>query len=552
MSSKQIKFSTDAINKIRKGVDILADTVKATLGPKGRNVILSNPMGFGGSPTITKDGVSVAREIELKDQFENTGAQLIKEVAQKTADDAGDGTTTATVLAQAIFNEGNKAITAGANPTLLKKGIELATTAAIEGIRSISRDVKEADLKDVAAISANNDITIGDFIAKAMNAAGQDGVITVEESKTMDSSLEAVDGLEIDRGYISPYFVNNSQGNACELTNCRVLITDQRISTPAQIVPTLEAAHKAGQPVLVIAENVDGAALSTLVINCMKGMIKACAVKAPQFGDYRTAMLEDIAAVTSAIVQSPTTGTDLAKVKLEDLGTAERVIITKDTCTIVGGKADKARTAARIELIRSHLATSPSDFEREKLQARLAKLTGGIVVLNIGAATETEMKEKKARVEDALHATRAAIAEGIIPGGGTVFIRALTNVSKLESTATHQDILMGIRAVSNALKSPLIQICENAGISADIVLEKIQNAPERMSCPDSYGFDALNEKYGDLFAMGIIDPTKVAVTALVNAASIAGLLLTTAAVVCDEPEIKETDSMRREMMPPMR
>lgn len=525
---KQIKFGEDAMNKIKKGVDTLTNAVKITLGPKGRNVALGN--AFGGAPTITKDGVSVAREITLSDQFENAGVQLIKEVAQKTADTAGDGTTTATILAQAIFAEGLKLIRTGANPMFVKKGIEEATRIAVAKIREISKEVTPDDLQAVATISANNDPDLGVLIADAMKEAGMDGVITVEESKTCDTSKEGVDGMEINRGYLSPYFIN-SPNLACELDNCAILITDQTIANVKLIVPALEKIAQAGMPILIIAANVEGNALVTLIQNKIQGRIKCCAIKAPYFGDNQRETLEDLAAVTGGKFLSKDLDMNLEHITLSDLGKAKRVIVTKDLCTIIDGEGEEEIIQRRIDYTKQQLESIDSDFEKEKMQERLARLTDGVIVLNIGAATEIEMKEKKARVEDALHATRAAVEEGIVPGGGVTYLYASNALINLQNDSKQsKDIEAGYRSVQEALKAPLAQICRNAGLTPEIILERILNGNS-----DSYGYDIVADEYGDLFELGVTDPTKVAVHALQNAASVAGMLLTLNAVIVDKP-----------------
>lgn len=525
---KQIKFHDDAVDGVKKGVDTLANAVKITLGPKGRNVAIGNP--FGGAPTITKDGVSVAREVVLSEQFENAGAQLIKEVAQKTADTAGDGTTTATILAQAIFEEGLKLVKSGANPMFVKKGIEEATKIAVAKIREMSKEITADDLKAVATISANNDSNLGELIADAMKEAGMDGVITVEESKTFDTTKEGVEGMEIGRGYLSPYFINNSN-LTCDLIDCYILITDQTIANVKLIVPTLEKTAQAGKPILFIAANVEGNALITLIQNKMQGRIKCCAIKAPYFGDNQRETLEDIAAVTGGRFLSKDLDVNLEHTTLNDLGKASRVIVTKDICTIIGGESQEDAIQQRINYTKQQLETIDSDFEREKAQERLARLTGGVIVLNIGAATEIEMKEKKARVEDALHATRAAVEEGIVPGGGTTYMYARAAIENLRNNSKQsKDIEAGYRVVYEALKAPLFQICTNAGLTPEIILNRILEGNS-----NSYGYNIVTDEYGDLFKLGVTDPTKVAVHALQNASSIAGMLLTLDAVIVDEP-----------------
>ena len=522
-------------------MDVLADAVKVTLGPKGRNVALSNT--FGGAPVITKDGVSVAREIVLSDQVENAGAQLIKEVAQNTADTAGDGTTTATILAQAIFTEGLKLVESGANPMFVKRGIEEATKIAVKKIREMSQNVTADELQAVATISANNDIDLGNLIADAMKDAGLDGVITVEESKTFDTTKESVDGMEIGRGYLSPYFINTPD-LTCEFTDCRILITDQTISNVKPIIPILEKVAQQGAPILFIAPNVEGQALMTLIQNKMQGHIKCCAIKAPYFGDNQRETLEDIAAVTGGKFLSKDLGMDLEHVTITDLGTAARVVVTKDSCTIIDGAGEADLIQHRIDYTKQQLETVDSDFECEKMQERLARLTGGVIVLNIGAATEIEMKEKKARVEDALHATRAAVEEGIVPGGGVTYIYASFAIDNLQNTTKQRkDIEAGYKIVQEALKTPLFQICINAGLTPEIILEHIFVGRKDTENPDSYGYNIVTDEYGDLLALGVIDPTKVAVYALQNAASVAGMLLTLDVVISDEPSNKDNQNV---------
>lgn len=532
---KQIKFNADATDKIKAGVDKLAQAIKITLGPKGRHVALGNP--FGGPPTITKDGVSVAREVSLKDLFENAGAQLVKEVAQKTADDAGDGTTTATILAQAIFTEGLYLIRAGANPMFVKRGIEEATKVAITKIREMSKSISADDLFAVATIAANGDEVLGRLIADAMKEAGLDGVITVEESKTFETSKEGVEGVEINRGYLSPYFINNSN-LTCELENCYIFLTDQTITNVKLIVSILTKVAQQGKPILFIAPNVEGNALITLIQNKMQGTLKCCAIKAPYFGDNQRETLEDIAAVTGGKFLSKDLGMDFEHITLTELGRATRVVVTKDICTIIDGEGEKEDIQQRINYIKQQLETVDSDFEREKMQERLARLTGGVIILNIGAATETEMKEKKARVEDALHATRAAIEEGIVPGGGITYLHASSAVETLKNSTTQgKDIEAGYRIVQKALQAPLFQICENAGLTPEIIFERIK---EGRGDDVAYGYDIVKDVYGNLFTMGVTDPTKVAVSALQNAASVAGMLLTLEVVIVDEP-VEETN-----------
>jgi len=546
MKNRQIKFKEEALAKIKIGVDKLADTVKVTLGPKGRNVAIAD--SYGNPPIITKDGVTVAREIQLKDPFANVGAQLVKEVAQKTADVAGDGTTTATVLAQAIFREGMKAVTTGANPVLVKHGIDDATTIVVNAIRDIAKPVDKAGLKSVATISANNDSKLGELIANAMNDAGTDGVITVEESKTWETFVTSVEGMEIAKGYISPYFVNDPSSMTCVLENCRILLTDITITNVKHLVPVLEKCAQANVPLLIMAEGVDGAALSTLIINVVKGQFKSCVVKAPYFGELRDEALQDIAAITGGKLISSKLGFTLDTTVLSDLGFAQKIIVSKDTCTIINGAGKPEAIEARVNLIKSQLENMDASFEKEKVQERLAKLSGGVIVLHIGAATETEMKEKKARVEDALHATRAAVEEGIVPGGGAIYIRAMialqAHMDAHEKSMT-SDHAIGVKIILDAIKSPLTQICLNAGVSADVTIDKILASENTF-----FGYNVLTNKYGDMVDEGVIDPAKVAVSALVNAASIASLLLTTDAIIVDEPDDKPTMDNPMGMMPP--
>jgi len=539
---KQIQFSENAIEKVKKGVDKLANAVKVTLGPKGRNVAVGNT--FGATPLITKDGVTVAREISLPDPLENVGAQLVKEVAQKTADVAGDGTTTATVLAQAIFQEGLKAIGNGANPTFVKKGIDIATNIATKAIRKLSKVVDSTDLLSVATISTNNDKELGKLIADAMNNAGKDGVITVEESKTFETYSLGVDGMEVSRGYISPYFINDFSSMTCILENCKVLVTDTDINHHTQIVPILEQIVQKNQSILIMAGNVDGNALSLLLVNRTKGMIRACAVKAPYFGDNRIEALEDIAAVTGARFLSEKLGVRIEQTIYGDLGTVDRVIISKESCTFIGGKGSKEDIEKRIAITKQTIEKSNSDFDKEKSQERLARLVGGVIVLYIGAATETEMKEKKARVEDALHATRAAAEEGIVPGGGVTYIYAMDALDNTKiDGANAEDIKTGIKIVKDALKAPLFQICKNAGLTPEVILDKI-----KAGANTSYGYDVVEDKYGDMIKLGVIDPTKVTVTALANASSVAGMLLTLEAVIVDEVN-EQQDTNRQPAIP---
>jgi len=528
VKAKKIKSGEDAITKVKKGVNTLADTVKSTLGPKGRYVALGSPWG---SPTVTKDGVSVAREIILKDPFENVGAQLVREVAQKTADTAGDGTTTATVLAQSIFNAGQRASNTGSNPIFVKKGIDIAVEAVISALRDLSVDVDQDKLRAVSTISANNDEQLGDLIANAMADAGEDGVITVEESQTFSTYTEGVTGMELNRGYLSPYFINNDQLTS-DLTSAAILLTDRKISNHTAIVPLMEKCAKQGIPLVVIAADVDGTARSVLAFNALKGQMKCCAVKAPGFGDNQLEMLNDIAAATGGKVITEQLGMDLEHVTLAELGRADRVITDKDTCTIIGGRGNPAEIDKRIELTKQKLENSQSDFDKEKAQERLAKLTGGVIVLYVGAATETEMKEKKARVEDALHATRAAVEEGIVPGGGVSYLYASKALENLPITDVQRaDVELGVTIVKDALKSPLLQICANAGMNGEVVLANILKEKQQ-----GFGYNVVTGEYGNLMEAGVIDPTKVAVNALRNAASVAGILLTLDAIIVEEEE----------------
>ena len=522
--AKYIEFDQEARSKLKTGVDILANAVKVTLGPKGRNVVIDKKFG---APTITKDGVTVAKEIELDDPRENMGAQMVREVASKTSDIAGDGTTTATVLAQAIVTQGLKNVTAGANPMEIKRGIDAGVLKVVDYLQSLSKDVKSnEEIAQVGTISANNDKTIGDLIAEAMDKVGKDGVITVEESKTMDTHLETVEGMQFDRGYLSPYFVTNAENMETLLEDALILIYDKKISTMKDLLPILEKSSQTGRPLLIIAEDVDGEALATLVVNRLRGTLKIAAVKAPGFGDRRKAMLEDIAILTGGIVVSEDQGYKLENATLEYLGEAKTVIIDKDNTTIVDGAGEKEKLTARINEIKVQVENTTSDYDREKLQERLAKLAGGVAVLNVGAATEVEMKEKKARVEDALHATRAAVAEGIIPGGGVALLRA---AEALDLTL-EGDQQLGIDILRRALEEPIRQISKNSGWEDSIVVQKVKEGK------DDFGFDARAEDFKNLLKAGILDPTKVARTALENAASIAGLLLTTECAITDKPE----------------
>lgn len=530
--AKIINFDVEARAKLKTGLDILADTVKATLGPRGRNVVLEKKFG---APTITKDGVTVAKEIELEDPIENMGAQMVKEVASKTSDIAGDGTTTATVLAQAIFREGVKNVTAGSNPMHLKRGIELAVQKVVEEIKKMSKALPgKKEIAQVGSISANNDRAIGDLIADAMEKVGKDGVITVEEAKTMETTLDVVEGMQFDRGYLSPYFVTNVDTMEAVLEDPFILIHDKKISVMKDLLPILEKTAQMGKPLLVIAEDVEGEALATLVVNKIRGTLKVAAVKAPGFGDRRKAMLEDIAILTGGRVISEETGFKLENVTISDLGRAKRVTIDKDNTTIVEGAGKTEDIKARINQIKKQIETTTSDYDREKLQERLAKLAGGVAVLKVGAATEVEMKEKKARVEDALHATRAAVEEGIVPGGGVVYIRAMKVLDDLD---VEGDMKVGVNIVKRALEEPIRQIAENAGWEGSIVVQKVKEGK------GAFGFNAETEQFEDLMEAGVIDPTKVSRIALENAASIAGLLLMTEATVAEKPEKEKTPAM---------
>ncbi len=525
--AKIINFDTDARAKLKLGVDKLADAVKVTLGPKGRNVVLERKFG---SPTVTKDGVSVAKEIDLEDSFENIGAQMLKEVASKTSDIAGDGTTTATVIAQSIYREGIKNVTAGINPMALKRGIDSAVDHVNEFIATLSKPVSGKDeISQVGTISANNDRVIGDLIAEAMEKVGKDGVITVEEAKTADTTLDVVEGMQFDRGYLSPYFVTDPDSMEAVLEDPMILIYDKKISNMKDLLPILEKVAQSGKPLMIIAEDIEGEALATLVVNKLRGTIKVGSVKAPGFGDRRKAMLEDIAILTGGKVISEELGFKLENAVIEDLGSAKKITIDKDNTTIVEGGGKKDDIKGRITMIRKHIDDTSSDYDREKLQERLAKLAGGVAVINVGAATETEMKEKKARVEDALHATRAAVEEGIVPGGGVALLRA---IKSLDNIKIEGDELIGMNIVRRALEEPIRQISANAGVEASVVVNKV------IAEKDAFGYNAQSDKYEDMIKAGVIDPTKVTRTALRNAASIAGLLLTTEAVIADKPEEK--------------
>ena len=526
MPAKDIIYAEDCRQAILRGVNKLAEAVKVTLGPRGRNVVLEKKFG---SPTSTKDGVTVAKEIELEDPKENMGAQLVREVASKTSEVAGDGTTTATVLAQAIYREGVKAVTAGANPMDLKRGIEKAVEKAVEEIKKLSKPVSGKAIAQVGTISANNDETIGEIIAQAMEKVGKDGVITVEEAKGLETSLEIVEGMQFDRGYLSPYFVTDAERMECVLENPYILIHEKKISNMRDLLPLLEQVAKSGRPLLLIAEDVEGEALATLVVNKLRGTLQVCAVKAPGFGDRRKAMLEDIAILSGGKCITEDLGIKLENVKVEDLGQAKKITADKDNTTIVEGKGKRADIEGRVKQIRTQIEETTSDYDREKLQERLAKLVGGVAIIKVGAATETEMKEKKARVEDAMHATKAAVEEGIVPGGGIALVRAVPALEKLKEK--HDDVQTGINIVRRALEEPIRQIAINAGYEGSII---VQQAKEKDKPP--VGFDAYTGKWVDMFEAGIIDPTKVCRTALQNAASIAALMLTTEALVHELPE----------------
>ncbi len=528
--AKQVVHGEESRSAILRGINQLADAVKITLGPKGRNVVIDKKFG---SPTITKDGVTVAKEIELKDALENMGAQMVREVASKTSDVAGDGTTTATVLAQAIFREGVKTVAAGANPMALKRGIDKAVARATEEIHRMAKPVKGDAIAQVGTVSANGDATIGTIIAKAMDQVGKDGVITVEESKTMETSLEVVEGMQFDRGYLSPYFVTDAERMEASLENALILIHEKKISSMKDLLPLLEQVAKMGKPLLIIAEDVDGEALATLVVNKLRGTLNVAAVKAPGFGDRRKAMLEDIATLTGGKVISEDLGIKLESVQLADLGKAKKITIDKDNTTIVEGGGKQADIEGRVKTIRAQIDDTSSDYDREKLQERLAKLVGGVAVIKVGAATETEMKEKKARVEDAMHATRAAVEEGIVPGGGVALVRAAKVLEKFDvnKDGGDTDEQIGVNIVRRALEEPLRQIVQNAGKEGAVVVERVRSDKN-----DSFGFNAQTEVFEDLVKAGVIDPAKVTRTALQNAASIAGLMLTTEAMVAEIPE----------------
>jgi chaperonin GroEL len=532
MAAKEVRFSEDARQRMLAGLNVLADAVKQTLGPKGRNVVLEKSYG---APTITKDGVSVAKEVELADKFENMGAQMVKQVASKTNDVAGDGTTTATVLAQAIVREGLKSVTAGANPMDIKRGIDQAVIAAVEELKKLSKPcATNKEIAQVGAISANSDESVGSILAEAMDKVGKEGVITVEEGSSLQNELEVVEGMQFDRGYLSPYFINKQDAMSVELDNAYVLLHDKKISNIRDLLPLLEKVSKSGKSLLIIAEDVEGEALATLVVNTMRGILKVAAVKAPGFGDRRKAMLEDIAILTGGTVIAEEVGLSLEQAELTDLGSAKKVEINKDNTIIVDGAGQADAIKSRVEQIRKQIEDTTSDYDKEKLQERVAKLAGGVAVIKVGAATEVEMKEKKDRVNDALHATRAAVEEGIVPGGGVALIRAIDAIKGLKGSNHDQSV--GIDILRRAIEEPLRQIVSNAGGEPAVVLAKVQEGK------DAYGYNAATEEYGDMLAMGILDPTKVTRSALQNAASIAGLMLTTEAMVAELPK-KEAPPM---------
>ncbi len=530
MAAKDVVFGDYARQRMLRGVNILADAVKITLGPKGRNVVLDKSFG---APTVTKDGVSVAKEIELKDKYENMGAQMVKEVASKTSDVAGDGTTTATVLAQALLREGLKSVAAGMNPMDLKRGIDKAVTSAVESLKKISRPCSDhKEIAQVGTISANSDDSIGQIIAQAMEKVGKEGVITVEEGQGLQNELEIVEGMQFDRGYISPYFINKQDTMSADLESPLILITDKKITTIRDMLPVLEAVAKQGKPLVIVAEDIEGEALATLVVNNIRGILKVCAVKAPGFGDRRKAMLQDIAILTGGTVISEEVGLNLESASLESLGSAKRVQIDKENTTIIDGAGKKGEIEGRIKQIRAQIEEATSDYDKEKLQERVAKLAGGVAVIKVGAATEVEMKEKKARVEDALHATRAAVEEGIVPGGGVALVRAINAIKSLKGDNHDQDV--GIQIARRSMEEPLRQIVENAGAEGSVVFHQVADNKDA-----NYGYNAATGEYGDMLKMGILDPTKVTRTALQNAASIAGLMITTEAMVAELPKEEE-------------
>jgi chaperonin GroEL len=529
MSAKEIRFGEDARSRMVRGVNILANAVKATLGPKGRNVVLEKSYG---APTITKDGVSVAKEIELADKFENMGAQMVKEVASKTSDNAGDGTTTATVLAQALIREGSKAVAAGMNPMDLKRGIDKAVIAAVAELKKISKPTADDKaIAQVGTISANSDESIGNIIADAMKKVGKEGVITVEEGSGLDNELDVVEGMQFDRGYLSPYFVNNQQSMSVDLDDPFILLYDKKISNVRDLLPVLEGVAKSGKPLLIVAEEVEGEALATLVVNTIRGIVKVCAVKAPGFGDRRKAMLEDMATLTGGVVISEEVGLSLEKATLQDLGRAKKIQVSKENTTIIDGAGETANIESRIKQIKAQIEDTSSDYDREKLQERVAKLAGGVAVIKVGASTEIEMKEKKARVEDALHATRAAVEEGVVPGGGVALIRALQALGDLKGA--NEDQNHGINIAKRAMEAPLREIVANCGEEPSVVLNNVSAGT------GNYGYNAQTGEYGDMIAFGILDPTKVTRSALQNAASIAGLMITTEAMVAEAPKKDE-------------
>ena len=533
MAAKDVRFSEDSRARMSAGVNILANAVKVTLGPKGRNVVLEKSFG---APTVTKDGVSVAKEIELEDKFENMGAQMVKEVASKTSDVAGDGTTTATVLAQAMMREGLKAVAAGMNPMDLKRGIDKAVGSAVDGLRSLSKPTKDSTaIAQVGTISANGDAVIGSIIAEAMEKVGKEGVITVEEGKSLDNELDVVEGMQFDRGYLSPYFINDQDSMSAELEDPYILLHDKKVSNIRDLLPVLEGVAKSGKPLLVISEDVEGEALATLVVNTIRGIVKVAAVKAPGFGDRRKAMLQDMAILTGGQVVSEEVGLSLEKTTLDDLGRAKRVQVGKENTTLIDGAGKASDIKARVAQIQQQIEETTSDYDREKLQERVAKLAGGVAVIKVGAATEVEMKEKKARVEDALHSTRAAVEEGVVPGGGVALVRALGKLKGLEGE--NEDQTMGIAIARRAIYEPLRQIVANSGGEPSVVLNKVLDGKA------NFGFNAQTEEYGDLVKMGILDPTKVVRTALQNAASIAGLLITTEATVAEKPKKNDGPAM---------
>jgi len=529
MAAKEVRFSDDARQRMVKGVNILANAVKATLGPKGRNAVLEKSFG---APTITKDGVSVAKEIELKDKFENMGAQMVKEVASNTSDEAGDGTTTATVLAQAIVREGMKAISSGRNPMDVKRGIDKGVAAATEELKKLAKPCKDSKaIAQVGTISANSDESIGKTIADAMEKVGKEGVITVEEGSGLDNELEVVEGMQFDRGYLSPYFINSQQNQSAELDKPFILLVDKKISNIRELLPLLEGVAKAGRPLLVVAEDVEGEALATLVVNNIRGILKVAAVKAPGFGDRRKAMLQDIAVLTGGTVISDEVGLSLEKATLNDLGEAKKIVVEKENTTVIDGAGKQADIKARVESIRQQIEEATSDYDKEKLQERVAKLSGGVAVIKVGAATEMEMKEKKARVEDALHATRAAVEEGVVPGGGVALIRVQKAVEKLE--LSNEDQQVGARILARAIEEPLRQIVDNAGEDAAVVLNRVKEGK------GAFGYNAATDEYGDMIELGILDPAKVTRLALQNSASVAGLLLTTEVMIAEAPKDDE-------------